>query len=328
MFVVATQFRLIDAATPTPPFLSLPAWLDDSSPALPVPLSLSLAVGSVPALPLVFGLLSTWPCFLSSALSPLSSAPLAVAFAWASLAVADSAVMSTDAPVTSRPTSASVFQSMMMLSAMLAPIAVLPAASAFASVEKSASWLACTVIAPVAVSPLPELPSRAVTWSPLSRSSATLGATDVSPCAPPSAFVSTSRERSASTVTLAPPVSTEVFSTSARVLESSRMFSATAAPTPTLSASSTFEVASEVSSSRLCALSVTSAVEAVTCAPVPTSASVVVVTMFSATAPAIPVLALPAPASAIASISCSETRKSWSAEGEAGRSTPPVIDTA
>ena len=90
LFVVTTQLRLIDAPTPTPPLFLSPPWesvwlLPASVPPWP-PLP-SLAVGRVPVLPVVFGLLSTWSCFFLSASLSVLSAPFAVASAFASLVV-------------------------------------------------------------------------------------------------------------------------------------------------------------------------------------------------------------------------------------------------
>jgi hypothetical protein len=104
------------------------------------------------------------------------------------------------------------------------------------------------------------------------------------------------------------------------------MLRATAAPTPTLFASSASLSAFARSSSLFCAFTETFALLAVTLAPAPTTASVwSFVTMLIATAPAMPTSVLAAPAPAFEMISCSASRKSVPSVWEPsvhGRSVP------
>src|SRR5438093_6630027 len=154
VFVVTIQLTPIAAATPTPPLLLSPVLLLVLPPAWVV---LSFAFGTLlPLTPLslAFGLLSTCFFVLLSALSSLPSEPFALADALVALFTIDSAVIVT-VPVaeTLRLIAALVVQLGAMLMATSAPIALLPAASAFASVLSAVSvCVAWTWIEPLAFS--------------------------------------------------------------------------------------------------------------------------------------------------------------------------------
>ena len=286
VFDVLTQLTLIAAATPTPlpelPLLPL---------ASPLPcVVFSFALGSVPTpWVLVFGLLPT--CLLALLSDPpsesLELAPDALASAFAPLFIVEAAVIATVVAFRLRAVSASVVHSRMTLIETSAPIAVLPAASAFAVVfETSVLCVAVITTAPLAMTPAPAVPRRAVTWSALSTTSATAGVIAVPPFDPATTAVSITRDPSAVIVRLPTAPSETLFSISARTIRSMRMLRAIEAPTPVFPAFAV-EVACAVSFSSLSALTETSPPPTVRLAPSITTASVrAPLTMLIARAPA------------------------------------------
>ena len=223
-------------------------------------------------LSLVFGLSLTCELAFSSAFfsseSP-ESAPFAEAFASVALSIVEVAVMSKEAAVMFRATTAVVDHFTMTLIATLAPTAVssLAAVASPLVLEASIVCVAETMTAPDGVhAPVP-VPMRARTTSSTSSASATAGVTAVPPFEPALTSVSTVRVLLALTVTAAPPASATPSSISALVSVEKRMFSAMDAPTPTSSPSASAS-AFALSDSRWDALTLT--------APVPALMSVVV----------------------------------------------------
>ena len=326
--VVSIQFQAMAAAMPVPPPLS-PDWPLELLLA-EVVWSLDFGVDLPLVCPLVFGLsLTCWSDLVSELLS-LSPLPRALAVALALSDISEVVVTVTEVALTDRSRAARELQSRTTFSATMAPMATSPlAASADPVVSISLLCSTPRVSVPVTVSAEP-LPSLAVTCSWLLSSSPTAGViAGLSPLVlvPASTSVTIWRRPAASMSTLWPPLSATPFSTSDRTVfaaASLKMLRATAAPTPTASPTSALPDALERSRSLLRLLSVRSPVMlSVTEAPVATTASVRFFTMLSERAPATPTdVESPAPASASASISCSSSRKTWSALGGAGSSTP------
>ena len=307
-----TTLIAIAAATPTP----LLPWPDSE---LEVLLELdvwSLAFGTEPVVPLEFGLSCTWRSASVSALSPPLSLPAAEAFDSTRLAVDDVAAIVTEAAVRLRSTVALVVDSMIAI-ATAAPIAASsPPASPSAFRLDSNAAPAVMEALPVAVSAEP-VPRRAEVSS-VTIAIETDGLTATPPAEPALLTVETMWNESAAIVTLAPPEKVAPFSIAARVVRSSRMFSATEAPIPTVPPFAS-EVASAVSLSLLFARSATLPMPAATEAAPPTIPRVWLETMLSASAPAMPTLSLPAPAFACAEMSCSASRKKSPLDGLPGR---------
>ena len=181
-----------------------------------------------------------------------------------------------------------------------------PPASASELTFETRAETAAIVAAPVAVCALPEPRSAFVVVFTIAIE--TDGLTATPPAEPALSAVLTLWSDSAVIVTAAPPLNVAPFSTAARVVRASRMFSATEAPTPTVPPRASDD-ASAVSEALLFARRTTLQLPAATDAAAPTVPSVEAETMFSASAPAMPTLSLPAPDFATARTSCSASRK-------------------
>ena len=337
MLTATTQLTETAPATPVPPpplpdsLLALP--LAPSAPLLPLVPPEELGRSPVPVF-LVLGL-SPLTCSLalvSPLLVSLSPLPLALATDVVSLVIVLEARTSTEAAVMFRAISARVCQPTATLIPMSMPTAVsLPAASALPSVEIRLTWVAATATAPetVEVTPAPAVPMRAMTWSSLLITRATTGVTAVPPAVPPSARVSMSRNPLATTLRSVPPVSVAPSATSARTVDGTSTWIATEAPTPVALPTSALPLALAKSRSLLRAEIVVAAVAKVAEEPASRTASVVFVTTLRARAPAMPTSsALLAPARAVAEISCSKRRNSWSVAGVVGKASPSVTVAA